>query len=35
MSFDTLRVYEAGRLYDVDLPDWYQRDRTRRLAQGL
>jgi hypothetical protein len=23
MSFDTLRVYEAGRLYDVELPDWY------------
>jgi hypothetical protein len=23
MCYDTLRVYEAGRLYDVDLPDWY------------
>ena len=23
MSYDTMRVYEAGRLYDVDLPDWY------------
>jgi len=23
MSYDTLRVYEAGRLYDVELPDWY------------
>ncbi|WP_375572665.1 hypothetical protein ABWH93_06395 [Seohaeicola saemankumensis] len=23
MSFDTLRVYEARRFYDVDLPDWY------------
>lgn len=24
MCFDTLRVYESGRLYDVALPDWYQ-----------
>lgn len=24
MSFDTLRVYEAGRFYDLDLPDWYE-----------
>lgn len=24
MSFDTLRVYEAGRFYDMDLPDWYE-----------
>ena len=23
MSFDTLRVYEAGRFHDVELPDWY------------
>ena len=23
MCYDTLRVYEAGRLYEVDLPDWY------------
>ena len=23
MSYDTLRVYEAGRFHDVDLPDWY------------
>lgn len=23
MSFDKLRVYEAGGFYDVDLPDWY------------
>ena len=23
MSFDRLRVYDAGRFHDVDLPDWY------------
>jgi len=23
MCFDTLRVYDAGHLYDVALPDWY------------
>lgn len=31
MSFDTLRVYEAGRLYDVPLPDWYHE--ADRLCQ--
>jgi hypothetical protein len=24
MSFDRLRVYDAGRFHDVDLPDWYR-----------
>ena len=23
MSFDMLRIYDAGRFHDVDLPDWY------------
>ena len=23
MSFNTLRVYDAGRFHDVDLPEWY------------
>ncbi|MGI3212599.1 hypothetical protein ACROSR_15980 [Roseovarius tibetensis] len=23
MSFDRLRVYDAGRFHEVDLPDWY------------
>jgi len=31
MSFDRMRVYEAGRLYDVDLPDWYHE--ADRLCQ--
>ena len=31
MSFDTMRVYEAGQLYDVDLPDWYHE--AERLFQ--
>jgi hypothetical protein len=31
MSFDRMRVYEAGRLYDVDLPDWYHE--AERLCQ--
>ncbi|MFP1646648.1 hypothetical protein [Pontitalea aquivivens] len=31
MCFDTLRVYESGRLYDVALPDWYKEaDRLSR-----
>ncbi len=24
MSFNTLRVHDAGRFHDVDLPDWYR-----------
>ena len=31
MSYDTLRVYEAGRFHDVDLPDWYHE--AERLSQ--
>ena len=23
MMFDRIRVYDAGRFHDVDLPDWY------------
>jgi hypothetical protein len=23
MSFDRLRIYNAGRFHEVDLPDWY------------
>ena len=31
MSFERLRVYEAGRFYDVELPDWYhEADRLSR-----
>lgn len=29
MMFDRMRVYDAGRFHDVDLPDWY------REAQSL
>ena len=32
MSFDTLRVYEAGRLYDVELPDWHRE--AERLSEA-
>jgi len=31
MSFDRMRVYEAGRLYYADLPDWYHE--ADRLCQ--
>ena len=31
MSYDTLRVYEAGRFHDVHLPDWYHE--VDRLCQ--
>jgi hypothetical protein len=35
MSFDTLRVYEAGRFYDVALPDWYEEaDRLSRSGKA-
>jgi hypothetical protein len=35
MSFDTLRVYEAGRFYDVALPDWYEEaDRLSRSGNA-
>ena len=35
MSFDTLRVYEAGRLYDLDLPDWYREAERLSHDEGL
>jgi len=35
MSFDTLRVYEVGRLYDVDLPDWYHEAERLSLKEGV
>ena len=45
MSYDTLRVYEAGRFRDMPLPDWYreanllceqqQLDRERALERVL
>ena len=31
MSYDTLRVYEAGRFHDVELPDWYHE--AERLSE--
>jgi hypothetical protein len=31
MMFDRMRVYDAGRFHDVDLPDWYRE--ARRLSQ--
>ena len=31
MSFDRLRVYEAGRFHEVDLPDWYHE--VERLSE--
>lgn len=35
MSDDTLRVYEAGRFHDVDLPDWYHEAERLSLEKGL
>jgi hypothetical protein len=29
MSYDRIRLYDAGRFQDTDLPDWY------REAEGL
>ena len=34
MSFDRLRVYDAGRFLDVDLPDWH-REAERLSEEGL
>ena len=31
MTFDRLRVYEAGRFYDTPLPDWYHE--VNRLSE--
>ncbi len=35
MSYDTLRVYEAGRFRDIPLPDWYQEAERLREQQPL
>jgi hypothetical protein len=24
MSYDRMRLYDAGRFHDTDLPDWYR-----------
>ena len=31
MMFDRIRVYDAGRFHDVDLPDWYHE--ANRLSE--
>jgi len=31
MSFDRVRLYEAGRIHDIDLPDWYRE--AERLSE--
>ena len=30
MSYDRMRVYDAGRFHDTDLPDWYHDASARR-----
>ena len=35
MGFDTLRVYDAGLLYDVGLPDWYHEADRLSNEEGL
>ena len=35
MGFDTLRVYDAGHLYDVELPDWYHEADRLSNEEGL
>ena len=35
MCLDTLRVYEAGRLYDVDLPVWYHEANRLWQEEGI
>lgn len=32
MSFDRLRLYDAGHFHDVDLPDWYHE--ANRLCES-
>lgn len=35
MVFDTMRVFEAGRLYYADLPDWYHEAEQLSMDAGL
>jgi hypothetical protein len=35
MIFDTMRVYEAGRFHDMDLPEWYHESERLSEAERL
>jgi hypothetical protein len=33
--FDRMRVYDAGRFHDVDLPDWYREAQSRSQTERI